>query len=48
LTSDGDAAARASGFIDVQGKREFVQFGVAALFASLLNAHMALLSIVFE
>ena len=48
MTSDGDAAARASGFIDVQGKREFVQFGVAALFASLLNAHMALLSIVFE
>jgi MFS family permease len=42
-----DEAAQARGFIDARGRREFIQFGIAALFASLLNAHMALLSIVF-
>lgn len=47
MTSSPDEAARAAGFIDALGRREFIRFGIAGLLASLLNAHMALLSIVF-
>ncbi|MDB5593225.1 MAG: Major facilitator superfamily 1 [Hyphomicrobiales bacterium] len=47
MTSNSDEVARAAGFIDARGRREFIRFGIAGLLASLLNAHMALLSIVF-
>lgn len=47
MTSGADETARARGFIDAQGRREFIRFGIAGLLGSLLNAHMALLSIVF-
>ena len=42
-----DEAAQKAGFIDARGRSEFIRFGVACLLASLLNAHVALLSIVF-
>jgi MFS family permease len=42
-----DHLAQEQGYIDDQGRREFIRFGVAAFLASLLNAHVALLSILF-
>lgn len=45
--SGADEAAAQAGFIDARARREFIRFGVACLLASLLNAHVALLSIVF-
>ena len=42
-----DEAAVKAGFVDARAKSEFIRFGVACLLASLLNAHAALLTIVF-
>lgn len=42
-----DAVAQQAGFIDAKGRREFIRFAFACLFASLLNAHVALLTVVF-
>ena len=42
-----DHEAQERGYIDEQGRHEFIRFGVAAFLASLLNAHVALLSILF-
>ena len=42
-----DQLAQEQGYIDDQGRREFIRFGIAAFLASLLNAHVALLSILF-
>ena len=42
-----DEAAVKAGFVDARAKSEFIRFGVACLLASLLNAHVALLTIVF-
>ncbi len=42
-----DEAAVKAGFVDARAKSEFIRFGVACLLGSLLNAHVALLSIVF-
>ena len=47
MTLTRDLAAQERGYIDDQGRREFIRFGVAAFLASLLNAHVALLSILF-
>jgi MFS family permease len=42
-----DEAAAKAGFVDARARSEFIRFGIACLLASLLNAHVALLSIVF-
>lgn len=42
-----DEAAAQAGFVDARARSEFIRFGIACLLGSLLNAHVALLSIVF-
>ena len=46
MTSADEAAALA-GFVDARARSEFIRFAIACLLGSLLNAHVALLSIVF-
>jgi MFS family permease len=40
-------AAEMAGFVDGRARSEFIRFAIACLLGSLLNAHVALLSIVF-
>jgi MFS family permease len=42
-----DEAAAQAGFVDARARSEFIRFAIACLLGSLLNAHVALLSIVF-